>query len=123
MQKKHSVLYAAVRFVAALVLLQTLYFKFTESPESVYIFTTVGIEPWGRILVGIIELIAAVLLLIGASAWLGSILSLCLMVGALGMHLTILGIEVQGDGGYLFFLALLVACCNVFVLIKNKTKI
>lgn len=123
MQKIQSILYDAARIVAALILLQTLYFKFTGSSESVYIFTTVGVEPWGRIMAGVLELVAAILLLVRVSAWLGSILALGMMAGALGMHLTLLGIEVQGDGGYLFFLAVLVAVCSAFVLVKNKAKI
>ena len=102
---------------------QTLYFKFTGADESVFIFTTVGMEPWGRIGIGVLELIAAILLLINASAWLGAGLALGLMLGAIGMHLTILGIEVQGDGGYLFFLSVIVTICSAFVLFKNRDKV
>lgn len=115
--------YWATRLVAAFVLFQTLFFKFTGTEESVYIFTTVGIEPWGRIGVGILELIAAVLLIIPGTAWLGGILGLGLMLGAITMHLTILGIVVRDDGGYLFFLAVLVASCSAYVMIRNGTKL
>jgi len=123
MNKTTQILYWAARIVAAIIMLQTLYFKFTASEESVYIFTTVGMEPWGRIAVGILELIAASLILINATAWLGGLLSLGLMAGALGMHLTLLGIEVKGDHGYLFLLALIVLVCSLFVLIVNKPRI
>lgn len=118
-----SIFYIGARFVAAIILLQTLYFKFTASPESVYIFSTVGMEPWGRISVGILELIAASLLVIGATAWLGGMLAFGLMAGALLMHATELGISIQGDGGYLFFLALVVALCSLYVVIRNKGQI
>jgi uncharacterized membrane protein YphA (DoxX/SURF4 family) len=118
-----KLIYGAARILAAIILLQTLFFKFTGSPESVYIFTTVGIEPWGRILVGILELVAGVLLIIPVTAWLGATLALGLMAGAVGMHLTLLGIEVMDDGGYLFFLALTVAICSAFVLSRNMDKI
>ncbi|ELR70081.1 hypothetical protein C900_04078 [Fulvivirga imtechensis AK7] len=64
------------RIVAAVILLQTLYFKFTGAAESVYIFTTIGMEPWGRIGSGVAELVAAVLLLVPATAWLGALLAL-----------------------------------------------
>lgn len=111
------------RLLAALVMLQTLYFKFSGAPESVYIFTTVGMEPWGRFGVGIMELIAAVLLLIPATAWLGAGIALGLMVGAIGMHLTLLGIEVNHDGGYLFFLAVVVSVCSLYVLWEQRTVI
>lgn len=118
-----SILYVGARAIAAIILLQTLYFKFTASPESVYIFSTVGMEPWGRISVGILELIAASLLVISATAWLGGILAFGLMAGALLLHVTKLGISIQGDGGYLFFLALVVALCSLYVMIRNKDQI
>lgn len=118
-----SILYVGARVIAAIILLQTLYFKFTGSPESVYIFSTVGMEPWGRIAVGVLEFIAALLLVINRTAWLGGLLALGLMAGALMMHLTKLGISVQGDGGYLFFLALAVAFCSLYVVIRNRRQI
>jgi uncharacterized membrane protein YphA (DoxX/SURF4 family) len=101
--------------VAALILLQTLYFKFTGAPESVYIFTTLGMEPWGRIGTGIVELIAAILLLIPATAGVGAIIALGVISGAILSHLTRLGIAVQGDGGLLFGLALVVLVCSLLV--------
>lgn len=113
----------ALRIVAALILLQTLYFKFTAAPESVYIFTTVGIEPWGRIGSGVAELIAAVLLLIPSTKVWGAILALGVISGAIMSHLTILGIEVQGDGGYLFFLAVIVFVCAAGVLLLHRKEI
>lgn len=118
-----SLLYVGARVIGAIILLQTLYFKFMASPESVYIFSTVGMEPWGRISVGILELIAASLLVISATAWLGGILAFGLMAGALLMHVTKLGISIQGDGGYLFFLALVVTLCSLYVMIRNKDQI
>ncbi|MDZ4715147.1 MAG: DoxX family protein [Cytophagales bacterium] len=118
-----NVVYWIARMLAVLIMLQTLYFKFTASPESVYIFTTVGIEPWGRIAVGVLELVASGLLLITATAWLGAALGLGLMTGAIGMHLTLLGIEVQGDGGYLFILALVVALSAAYVLWYDQQKV
>lgn len=103
------------RLVAAFIMLQTLYFKFSGSAESVYIFSTVGMEPWGRWLVGTLELAASVLLLIPVVSWAGALLGLGLMAGALGMHITLLGIEVMGDGGQLFYYALMVALCCGFI--------
>jgi hypothetical protein len=115
--------YWAVRILAALVMLQTLYFKFTGAEESVYIFSAAGMEPWGRIGVGILELAAASLILVNSTVWLGAALAAGLMAGAIGMHLIILGIAVKGDGGYLFFLALLVFICSLVMLWFNKTRI
>lgn len=111
------------RVLAAIILLQTLYFKFTGAEESIYIFTQVGMEPWGRIGVGIMELIASILLLIPVVSWVGAVLALGLMSGAIVMHLTILGIEVQGDGGYLFLLALVVSICACYVIWDSRIRI
>lgn len=116
-------LYWAARIVAGLIMLQTLYFKFTGAEESVYIFTQAGMEPWGRIGVGVLELIAAVLLMLNRTAWIGGALALGLMGGAIMMHLTMLGISIMDDGGYLFFLAVVVTLCAVYVLIENREKI
>ena len=121
--KAKTIIYWVARLVAAIIMVQTLYFKFTGAPESVYIFTTIGMEPWGRIGVGVMELIASVLILVPTTAWLGAGLALGLMVGAIGMHLTILGIEVGGDHGQLFIYALTVAICSLFVLWYNTGKI
>jgi putative oxidoreductase len=118
-----SIIYWLARLVAAIIMAQTLYFKFSGASESVEIFTRVGMEPWGRIGVGVMELIASVLLLINATAWIGALLAAGLMGGAIMMHLTILGIEVQNDGGYLFMLAMIVMICSLLVLYYNKDVI
>jgi len=113
----------AARIIAALIMAQTLFFKFTAAEESVKIFTTIGMEPWGRIGIGVLELVAAVLLLIGSTVWLGAALGAGLMAGAIFMHLTMLGIEVENDGGYLFMLALAVLVCCCYLLFVNRSKI
>jgi uncharacterized membrane protein YphA (DoxX/SURF4 family) len=115
-------LHIIARVIAALIMLQTLYFKFTAQPESVYIFSTLGIEPFGRIGSGIAELIASILLLIPAFSWIGAILGIGVMAGAIASHLTILGIEVQGDGGQLFGMALITFLCCVFVSFGERAK-
>ena len=89
-------------------MLQTLYFKFTAAPESVFIFSQLGLEPYGRIGVGLAELMASFLLIIPKSRFLGALLGIGLMMGAVIGHLTKLGIEVMNDGGYLFTLCLIV---------------
>ena len=112
-----------LRFLVALILVQTLYFKFTAAPESVYIFETVGLEPAGRYLSGVFELIAAVLLLIPGIFWLGAALSIGIISGALFFHLTLLGIEVKDDGGLLFVLALIVFFSSTIILYSERHKI
>jgi len=97
-----------LRLLAAVILLQTLYFKFSAAPESIYIFSKIGMEPWGRITTGIFELIAGILILIPATTAYGASLAIALMAGAIFFHLTKLGISVQNDGGQLFIYALLV---------------
>jgi len=110
-------------FIAALIFIQTLYFKFNAAPESVYIFTTLGMEPVGRIVIGMVELISALLLLYPPLMMYGAILGLGTISGAIFFHLTKLGIEVQGDGGYLFVLALAVFICCAIVLIIRKDEV
>ena len=105
------------------ILLQTLFFKFTAAPESVYIFSTLGAEPWGRIGSGIVELVASVLLLVPATSVLGAGLALAVIAGAIVSHLTILGIEVQGDGGELFALALIVFAASAGILLIRRGEL
>jgi hypothetical protein len=110
------------QLAAAVILLQTLFFKFTGAPESVYIFSTLGAEPWGRLGSGVVELVAAGLLLWPRFAALGALLGLGVMAGAIGAHLTKLGIEVQGDGGTLFGLAVATAvCCAGVAYLRRDT--
>jgi uncharacterized membrane protein YphA (DoxX/SURF4 family) len=111
------------RVAAAVILLQTLFFKFSAAPESVYIFTKVGLEPWGRIGSGVAELIAAILILIPATTWLGAGLALAVMLGAIFSHLTVLGIVVMNDGGLLFCLALIVAACSTVLLFLQRRRV
>ena len=123
MKNVRIIFYWAVRILAAIIMLQTLYFKFSGASESVFIFTQVHMEPWGRIGVGVLELVASVLILFNPTAWIGGVLALGLMGGAIMMHITILGIEINDDGGRLFIYALVVAVCSAIILLHNKTKI
>src|ERR1700746_474871 len=118
-----NILSWALRATAAVILLQTLFFKFTAAPESVYIFTKVGAEPWGRIGSGVVELIAAILILTPQFTWLGSLLAIGVMAGGILSHLTVLGIEVQHDKGLLFALALIVFVCSTVNLLLHRTEI
>lgn len=110
------------RIAAAVILLQTLYFKFTGHPESVVLFSKLGVEPWGRITTGAIELITGILLLIPATASIGALLGIGLMVGAIASHLTVIGIESQGDGGQLYMLAWIVLACCLLTLWLHREQ-
>ncbi|MFL9831843.1 DoxX family protein [Flavobacterium sp. ST-87] len=119
---KTSVVIWVLRVVVAVILLQTLYFKFTAAPESVCIFSKLGVEPYGRIATGILELIAAVLILVPRTSWIGALLGFGLMSGAIVSHIFVLGIEVQNDGGTLFLLALFVWISCIVLIYKDKSK-
>lgn len=123
MKSKVHIFYWILRLVAAFIMLQTLFFKFTGAPESIYIFETVGLEPFGRYASGVAELIASVLLLIPRTTWLGALLALGVMTGAILSHLTVLGIVVQDDGGTLFIMALIVAISSAILLWANRGDI
>ncbi len=111
------------RIAAAAILLQTLYFKLLGFDESVFIFTELGVEPWGRIATRIFEFIAAVLLLTPRTVWIGCVLTVGLMVGAILSHLFVLGIEIQNDGGLLFALAVIVAICGTVSFFCHRSDI
>ena len=119
--KKHIPL--VLRIIVAIILIQTLRFKFTAHPDSVYIFETVGLEPIGRIGIGILELIAGVLLLIPKTAWAGALLTLGIIGGAIVLHLTQLGIEVRNDNGVLFSTAVLTFMLSAIILYFYKKDI
>ncbi len=107
--------------IAALILIQTLYFKFTAHPDSVYIFTKIGGEPYLRIGSGIAELLIGLLLLFPKTSHLGALFGVLLMLGAIGQHLFVLGINVNNDGGVLFALALTTfLCCSLILVLKRK---
>jgi hypothetical protein len=114
-----------LRIAAAAILLQTLFFKFTGAPESVYIFTTLGIEPWGRIGTGFIELGASILLLVPGTIVYGALLALGTMSVAILSHITKLGITLPlvGDHGELFTLAVVVFACAAGLLALHRREI
>ncbi|MCB0290812.1 MAG: DoxX family protein [Calditrichaeota bacterium] len=126
-QNKQSTLSWLLRLVAAAILLQTLFFKFTGAEESVKIFSALGVEPWGRIGTGMMELLAAVLLLVPRTAAIGALFSLGVIGGALVSHLTVLGIFLEkvgvNDGGTLFFLAVVVFLASLSVLYLHRREI
>ena len=121
--KKIFTLSFILRLVVAVILIQTLYFKFTGAVESKYIFETVGMEPWGRIGSGVVELFASILILFPGTAWLGAILALGTVTGAIFFHLTKLGIVVLDDGGLLFSLACVVFLFSLIILWTERNKI
>ncbi|MFN8653825.1 MAG: DoxX family protein [Gemmatimonadales bacterium] len=113
----------ACQLAAAIILGQTLFFKFSGAPESKYIFSTLGVEPWGRIGTGVLELVAVALLLYPKTSVLGAALAVGLMGGAIMSHLTRLGIEVQGDGGLLFKLAVTVLVTALVVVFIRRREL
>ncbi len=118
-----KILIIALRVLTAFILLQTLFFKFSGAEESIYIFTKVGMEPWGRIGSGVVELIAGMLLLLPRFYHLGALISLGVISGAIFFHLTSLGIEVQGDGGLLFYYALFVFIASLTLVVLRKDQL
>lgn len=111
------------QIAAALILLQTLFFKFSGAEESKFIFSSIGAEPWGRWASGVVELVAAVLLLYPRTAPIGAIIAMGVMSGAIMTHLTKLGIAVKDDGGLLFGLAIAVFVCSAVVAFLRRTQI
>ncbi|MGE0882248.1 MAG: DoxX family protein [Blastocatellales bacterium] len=123
--KRQNILSWVLQIIVAVILLQTLFFKFTGAEESIYIFSTLGAEPWGRIGSGIVELIASVLLLMPRTVWIGALLSLGTISGAIMGHLTKLGIKLTavGDNGELFALAVIVFIASAAILLIRRRQI
>lgn len=111
------------RIAAALIMAQSLYFKFSGADESIYIFSKLGMEPWGRFGTGLIELVACGLLLTNKTVHFGAALGLGTMAGAIFFHLTVLGVEVQGDRGLLFAYAIIVLISCIVTLVLNREKL
>jgi len=130
LSKPQTVVSYLLQLTVAGILLQTLFFKFTGAEESVYIFSTIGrfvnipgVEPWARIGSGVVELVASLLLLVPSTASIGAIVTMGVMAGAIASHVAILGIEVKGDGGLLFALALTAFIGSAIVLILRRSQI
>ena len=121
--KSHNILSWILQIIVAVILFQTLFFKFTGAEESKYIFSTLGLEPWGRIGSGIVELIAVILLLIPSTVTIGAILAMGTIAGAIFSHLTRLGIVVKDDGGLLFGLAVAVFVLSALILFVRRSEI
>lgn len=123
--KTFTILSWVLRGIAAVILLQTLFFKFSGAKESVYIFTAVGMEPWGRIGSGVVELIASIFLLVPRTVVYGAGISLAVISGAIFFHLTKLGIALPAvdDKGELFALAVVVFVCSAGVLILHRQEL
>ncbi len=121
--KTTNILLWISRLVAAIIMLQTLFFKFTAAPESVYIFDKVGLGAPGRIGSGIAELIASLLILFPKTSVYGAVLAVGVMAGAIASHLTILGIEVMGDHGQLFIYAVLVTIASLYIIWNGRTQL
>ena len=112
-----------LRLVPAVILLQTLYFKFTANPQSVKLFTMIGMEPYGRIGTGVIELIAAILILIPRFTGYGAIIGLIMMTGALYFHLTKIGVYFDGDAGLFIYALITFVCCAILIFVyKNQLE-
>ena len=116
-------LFLFFRIVIAVVLFQTLYFKFTGHPDSVYIFSKINLEPVGRIGIGVLELLAGILILTRRYSWAGALMTFAMMGGAIGMHLNTLGIVIKDDNGLLFGLAVLLLVLSSIVLIAQRKAI
>ncbi len=115
-----SILTWVLRILAAVIMLQTLYFKFTAQPQSVQLFTMLGMEPWGRIGTGVLELIASALILYPRTTGIGALLGLGLMAGAIYFHLTKLGIVFDGDAVLFIYAVTVFICCALLVFIYRK---
>lgn len=124
MSKTTTIILWILRILVSVILLQTLYFKFSGHPESVALFTKLGVEPWGRIALGSIELVVGIALLIPKTSFIGSFFSSGILAGAIGTHLLVIGIVSNNDGGALFGMAVtgFLLSSALFLIQKNQKK-
>lgn len=120
---KNPIFIWIVKLITVVILVQTLFFKFTGADESVFIFETLGVDPYGRIGSGVVELIASILILIPRTTLLGALLALGTMAGAIFSHIFVLGIVVKDDGGTLFSLAIITLICCLILVYNNRNEI
>ncbi|MDG3583613.1 DoxX family protein [Galbibacter pacificus] len=123
MRNKKYYVERAAAIIAAVILIQTLYFKFTAHPDSVKLFTELGAEPVGRIGLGCLELITGILLLYRKTSHIGAIIGVGMMIGAIVSHVAIIGINFNNDGGTLFTLACVTLVCCIVVLLTKDVKL
>jgi len=121
--KTNNIILWVSRSLAAIIMLQTLYYKFSGAAESVYIFNAVHLGTPGRIGSGIAELIASILILMPKTSVYGAILAVGVMAGAIASHLFILGLEVMGDHGQLFIYAVLVTLSSLYIIWVSKEQL
>lgn len=121
--KTKNIISFVLRITIAVIFIQTLYYKFTAHPDSVYIFSTLGIEPYGRIGLGIAELITALLLFLPRTKLLGIFLSFGIICGAIASHFLVIGTEIKGDSGGLFSLALIVFSICLILFFIHRSEI
>ena len=121
-RSKEQAVEFALRLIAAVIMVQTLFFKFTGAAESVYIFSRLGAEPFGRYATGIGEAIASVLLFIPRTKYIGAMMGAGMMAGAMASHLFILGISIMDDGGELFSFACIVFLCCSYLLLRGYQR-
>lgn len=126
MHSNSNIISWVCRVAVAIILFQTLFFKFTGAEESKYIFSTLmgpEFEAYGRIGSGIIELAAVIFILTPKTVWLGAVLALGTISGAIMSHLTMLGIVVKDDGGLLFILAVTVFVLSGLVVLIHRREL
>ncbi|MFQ3576841.1 MAG: DoxX family protein [Cytophagales bacterium] len=120
---KTKIISIALRLTIALIFIQTLYFKFTAHPESVNIFAALNAEPYGRIGLGIAELITSILLFFNRTMIYALFSSIFIILGAIISHFMVLGINVMNDGGNLFLLAITVLLASLILLTMHRKMV
>lgn len=121
MKKPHRIISWILQIVVAVLLAQASVFKLISDPDTVSLFTKLGMEPHGRIMTGIFELLACILLLIPVSSIYGALLAAGLMSGALLGHITKLGFT--GPEGELGIMAILILLASLVILFLRRAQL
>lgn len=120
LNKAEKLISIVFQIIAALILANAAFGKFSGNEMSVHVFHELNILET-RIVIGIIEVLAALLLLSKIPQY-GALLGFGTMLGALIAHVSILGMEIHGDGGQMVMMMAVVLLSSIIVMWINRRR-
>lgn len=112
-----------LRIITTYIIFQIVYFKLSGDPQCIFVFEKMEIEPHGRFITGLIELVVGIFLLVPNTKLLGILGAFGAASCCLTAHFTVLGIEINNDGGQLFSMTASVFVLSIILSIIHKDEI
>lgn len=98
--------------LAFAILVYNAYLKLNSNSGAIQLFSGLGLEPYGRFAIGLFELTAALLLLYPGTVKYGAVLGFILMTGVIFIHITKIGIALNGNYSFFFMGVIAFFCCT-----------